>query len=492
MSDRAALLAAICAHPDEDTPRLVYADYLDEHGDPKRAARIRDQIALHRRAATDDARRVVNNLLNTKYESEIDRVDWAAVEADFGGLRAALQADAKRAKLTEKAEGVPRAKGLRYIAGERGFLEQLAVADADTFLRHAAAIFRAAPVVEVTFEGAFTADHAAALVADGHLARLRTLRFRASPDPAALGALGQHPDAAGVRRLDLSHVDNGGAVVAALAEGPRWTGLERLDLCSTAEGDGATGDDRLAALFARPHLRGLRTLDAWSCGAGDRTAAAVVKHLTELRELDLALNDINDPAPFAKTKKLPHLRVLDLSACNMSHTDPAALINSPHLPHLTVLRLDGNFQTGLDVKALAKKGRGPTLRALDLGNTHLSPGGLEALARCPAVSGVWHLSLTSTSLTDEHVERFARAATLDRLACLNLAINLFKSRGAKSLAEWPGAASLQWLDVSSNAIGEGGAKALAASPHLGNLKYLHADGRDVAAVLKKRFKKVFA
>src|SRR5436190_20750382 len=35
----AALLRAIAAHPDEDTPRLVYADYLDELGGASAAAR---------------------------------------------------------------------------------------------------------------------------------------------------------------------------------------------------------------------------------------------------------------------------------------------------------------------------------------------------------------------------------------------------------------------------------------------------------------------
>lgn len=47
----AALLRAIAAAPDEDTPRLVYADYLDEQGDPARAARaefIRAHIRLER------------------------------------------------------------------------------------------------------------------------------------------------------------------------------------------------------------------------------------------------------------------------------------------------------------------------------------------------------------------------------------------------------------------------------------------------------------
>jgi uncharacterized protein (TIGR02996 family) len=49
MSDEAALLRAIAAHPDEDTPRLAYADWLDEHGNPtNRAAFIRGQIELSR------------------------------------------------------------------------------------------------------------------------------------------------------------------------------------------------------------------------------------------------------------------------------------------------------------------------------------------------------------------------------------------------------------------------------------------------------------
>ena len=34
MSDRAAFLSYIAEHPDADLPRLVFADYLDEQGDP--------------------------------------------------------------------------------------------------------------------------------------------------------------------------------------------------------------------------------------------------------------------------------------------------------------------------------------------------------------------------------------------------------------------------------------------------------------------------
>ena len=42
----AALEAAVIANAEDDTPRLVYADWLDENGDPDRAAFIRTQVAL--------------------------------------------------------------------------------------------------------------------------------------------------------------------------------------------------------------------------------------------------------------------------------------------------------------------------------------------------------------------------------------------------------------------------------------------------------------
>ena len=42
--DRAALLAGIAADPDNDLRRLVFADWLDDHGEPARAEFIRLQI----------------------------------------------------------------------------------------------------------------------------------------------------------------------------------------------------------------------------------------------------------------------------------------------------------------------------------------------------------------------------------------------------------------------------------------------------------------
>ena len=48
MSMRQAFLDAIRESPDDDAPRLVYADWLTDNGDPQRAEFIRAQVRLAR------------------------------------------------------------------------------------------------------------------------------------------------------------------------------------------------------------------------------------------------------------------------------------------------------------------------------------------------------------------------------------------------------------------------------------------------------------
>src|SRR5262245_8993000 len=79
MTEQAALLAAIAANPDDDTPRLVYADWLDEHrpdrvpsaaaGPSARAEFLRVQCRL---AAGAFADRDYPELL----EREADLAEW--------------------------------------------------------------------------------------------------------------------------------------------------------------------------------------------------------------------------------------------------------------------------------------------------------------------------------------------------------------------------------------------------------------------------------
>src|SRR5690242_1892736 len=56
MPTEEAFIQAIVADPEDDAPRLIYADWLDEQGESERAEFIRVQIALAR-MDEDDGRR---------------------------------------------------------------------------------------------------------------------------------------------------------------------------------------------------------------------------------------------------------------------------------------------------------------------------------------------------------------------------------------------------------------------------------------------------
>src|SRR5262245_37079412 len=48
MVEEEGLLQEIVTHPEDDAPRLVYADWLEDHGQPQRAEFIRLQIEVAR------------------------------------------------------------------------------------------------------------------------------------------------------------------------------------------------------------------------------------------------------------------------------------------------------------------------------------------------------------------------------------------------------------------------------------------------------------
>src|SRR5438874_2168580 len=56
MADLDDLYRVILARPDDDTPRLAYADALEDAGDPRRAAFVRAQVAAERLPEYDPAR----------------------------------------------------------------------------------------------------------------------------------------------------------------------------------------------------------------------------------------------------------------------------------------------------------------------------------------------------------------------------------------------------------------------------------------------------
>lgn len=72
MTQRDALLRAICGAPSDDLPRLVYADWLDENGETERAAFIRTMCRL------EELFRDIDRGVGMRAVNEMNPLDQAA------------------------------------------------------------------------------------------------------------------------------------------------------------------------------------------------------------------------------------------------------------------------------------------------------------------------------------------------------------------------------------------------------------------------------
>ena len=84
VNDEEAFLNAIRQAPGDDAPRLVYADWFDERGEPSVAAFVRDMVALYRAAGAGTGRVArywaFRQLLSPKWIESVEYSDfWTAV-----------------------------------------------------------------------------------------------------------------------------------------------------------------------------------------------------------------------------------------------------------------------------------------------------------------------------------------------------------------------------------------------------------------------------
>ena len=144
--DWPAFVAAIVAEPDDDTARLVAADFLEEHGDPDRAAFIRAQIELARLEASGLAWSLRANELRKRERMFLGPFSyhphlWAQQECPE--LLRRVSVDRPTAPLASlHTEGADR------LGWRRGFVERVYCPAAD-WLRRGAAVRARNPVREV-------------------------------------------------------------------------------------------------------------------------------------------------------------------------------------------------------------------------------------------------------------------------------------------------------------------------------------------------------
>jgi uncharacterized protein (TIGR02996 family) len=484
MSDaQAAFLAAICAEPDDDAPRLIYADWLEEHGDLDRAEFIRAQCELARLEAEDCASQALFESLQERLDPALDRVNWQPIDAGIARrweLRRRVLALLKRHGKSWAA-AAPRRCGLSWTwdryrpwaAWDRGFLERATLKGA-TALRRSADALRHVPLRFLALPRPH-ADQARALLGSGLVGRVTGLWF----DYGAadfLRALGAHADAARVTSLSSSQARNDiDDIARALTASANWRGLRRLNL----RGSNDMSARATEGLLRAGHLRGLTLLrlnaGRWTT---DTVRTLATAGLSELRTLELYGCPLNDEAAEAlgSSPSLKRLRTLQLDTSGISGRGLSSLIASPRLPHLTVLTLHWcrNRSWKLNEQALANA-RGSSLRSLQISLMHvanLAAEAARALAGCPALRDLLVLNLQTNRLNDRALEALIHHARFTRLAVLDLSYNDFGDRGVAALARWPGLAGVRYLDLYENEIGDQGAQALAESPYLQGVQVL--------------------
>jgi uncharacterized protein (TIGR02996 family) len=359
-----AFLGAIHDDPDDDTPRLVYADWLEEQGDSERAEFIRVQCALER-LAEDDPRR-----------------------AGLEGREREL-----RRRYGERWAGVL-ARRVRSFGFRRGLIEVVQL-DGGQLLRHADTLFRLAPVRHLRLQA--DARQAEPLATCPYLDRITTLDLTFVPYPERdlpgrdLEALRGLLDSPHLTRLTSLRLRGVRAYVLPALAGSRHLGrLTRLDLGWNGLGVGGL-----------PPLLGLR--------------------LPALEDLGLEGNGLDNVAVrlLAGWPSLAGLTGLDLSTNAIGPDGCAALARCPHLGRLTTLRLGFNPVGDSGASALARWRHG-ALERLYLGRNQLGADGVRALANSPRLARLTHLDLDYNDVPAGALEELAASRRLRRLKALYL------------------------------------------------------------------------
>jgi uncharacterized protein (TIGR02996 family) len=273
-----AFLRSVLERPDDDTPRLAFADWLGEHGEGARAEFIRAQCELQHLPG-DDPRRA--RLLGRAKELLAAQADsWA---------------------------GAVRTLALAYRF-RRGFVDHVEIGP--PLARHLAGLCRLQPVQSARLRQADDAE-IRRLARAAALARLTELSLDGGAvSPEALAALVGSPHVRGLTSLSLRGCGIGPDGARVLAGAPQLGRLTSLDLghtqiygadpcCEDAVllGEGI-GDAGAEALAASPHLESLQTLRLRGCGIGDAGAHALAasRHLPRLCLLTLSDNPIGEQA----------------------------------------------------------------------------------------------------------------------------------------------------------------------------------------------------
>jgi uncharacterized protein (TIGR02996 family) len=388
-----ALYRAICANPNEDTPRLMFADLVEENGDPLRARFIRTQVALARVPVYDPA--------------------WVAARQH--------EPDAATGwGMAHTLPKVPAGFGWHRFEFRRGFPWKVGVRSWAGLVAAGESVFEAAPVqaLDIGAPDRPTLSHCAAWP---HLRRLRELEISVGwNDAADVEALVESEHAAQLSELGFEFDGLAPDGLRALAASPLFARLSELELRSIAI-PSALLVDALAAARVPCTLERLAL-------PFNRLGRADAEHLFELpvvrglRHLDVSDNPLNvgGVTALAESGAIHGLRVLNLSKTRPGVPGVKALTEAGGLAGLRALDLSDNALGPVAVKALAGCGGFRGLRALNLSNNLVGDSGALALAGARSLAGLLELDLRDADVSDAGALALAESPHLGGLLRLDL------------------------------------------------------------------------
>jgi len=349
--DGAALLEAVLAAPDDDEPRLVYADWLTEQGDP-RGEFILVQIELARLGGDDatgpraEELRAREAALFAKHKK-----GWQAlapggrVELTIGDRRWVHGSPTKwefcrgfaRAVTMNAADLVANSELL--FAREPVERVHLTNGDLEEVLARAAGLERLRELDLARFK--LRGGAADALFGSDRFPSLRALDLSSSginvatAQAMARATRAQFPS---LRSLNLADNRVGDKVLAALGRAPLVSAVEELNLLRSAFG--ATGARAFVDGTRGARWRRLLVTAADLAGEAGR-ALAESPALDAIEELMLQFCRLEDDAVVALTRRpLPSLRALRLAYNPLTARAHEAVAAAPWRAQLTVLEID--------------------------------------------------------------------------------------------------------------------------------------------------------
>jgi uncharacterized protein (TIGR02996 family) len=500
MNHEDAFLRSISEDADDVAPRLVFADWLDDNGDPQWARFIRVQCRLAKLGEDDPERQ------RLAYEAESLLPEMLARLTDRKHPRYA-------AKLaTWLKEQRP--------AFERGFVARLSTTPR-RFLDRADELMKVAPIQHLNLNNA--APTWGELLASPHLPRIRSLTFnRQRLSDAGISDLIDCPGVAGLTSLDLTRNRFRIEGATALANCPHLSKLERLVL-----GSNRIHDRGPEALANSPHLSNLKQLDLADCLVGPRGATALANspHLGKLERLDLSYNHVADAGAraLADSAALANLTWLDVTQSGIEVEGRRALLGTVGLKRLTTLCLDADGDRFWEIMPadhlrgrLDLRTRISSILSADWRNSPLLAGcaalaihsayyaaappdeTAAELTSSPATAGLRALDLTGFDLTDKGILAVARSTGLTSLRRLTLSHHRLRKEGLGAFLKAPLVRQLTHLELMlwGNSIdfsnlfgGVDGVKLLLEADGLDHLTCLRVAGVKAAGrqALRERF-----